>query len=304
MERLSDVATRVLERAKQDHAQLTTKIRTTGARCFVEKYLAPLRETVPADVTVEQLTNHARWELAEAARRASLCARCPDAGGECAGESMPTEAGLLPVWVGDRLDYEPCAKWRAFAERRWLREAGVPTAFVEKSFDTFNADAPPARVAAEQCRAYASEVVLRPHPDAPAPTPRSLTLVGESGSGKSHLAVAILRALYDRLEHPPRIVFAYAPLFLDDVRRELAEYGKSPALDSAHQSDLLVLDDIGAERVTDFSRERLEALVHDRWSNARSMIVTQNCTHERLAETMGTPIVRRLLEASDVVVKL
>lgn len=65
--------------------------------------------------------------------------------------------------------------------------------------------------------------------------------------------------------------------------------------------DLLVLDDLGAEKVTDWSRQLLYLLIDRRYRNQKQTIVTTNLTPDQLAETIDARIVSRLAEMGVVI---
>lgn len=104
---------------------------------------------------------------------------------------------------------------------------------------------------------------------------------GRTGTGKSTLATAItqeyLRAGYD-------VLFAFVPDLLDDIRasyrrderREDEDAIERDPLEAARRVTLLVLDDLGAERGTDWAVETLSKLVNFREANALTTIVTSN----------------------------
>ena len=61
--------------------------------------------------------------------------------------------------------------------------------------------------------------------------------------------------------------------------------------------DLLHLDDLGAERRTDWVLEQLYSIVNERWQSQRSILVTSNLTDlNELREQVGPRTVSRLTE--------
>ncbi len=61
--------------------------------------------------------------------------------------------------------------------------------------------------------------------------------------------------------------------------------------------DLLHLDDLGAEKRTDWVLEQLYAIVNERWQDERSIVVTTNTTDlDALRDQIGSRTVSRLLE--------
>ena len=61
--------------------------------------------------------------------------------------------------------------------------------------------------------------------------------------------------------------------------------------------DLLHLDDLGAERTTEWVLEQLYAIVNERWQDGRSIVVTTNLQSlDELREQLGARTVSRLTE--------
>ena len=99
-----------------------------------------------------------------------------------------------------------------------------------------------------------------------------LLLFGDVGTGKTYAAGCIANALIDRLES---VLFVGMS---DVVNRMQGSFG----LDRGHYTktlmrpDLLILDDLGAERNTSFSKERVFDVVDKRLLTGKPMIVTTN----------------------------
>ena len=64
---------------------------------------------------------------------------------------------------------------------------------------------------------------------------------------------------------------------------------------------LLIIDDIGAERVTDWVRERMVSIINTRVSNNLTTIYTSNLSPEELRGELGDRIASRILGSSQVV---
>jgi DNA replication protein DnaC len=64
--------------------------------------------------------------------------------------------------------------------------------------------------------------------------------------------------------------------------------------------DLLHLDDLGAERPTEWVLEQLYSIVNERWQEQRSIVVTSNLMDlDAVREQVGARTVSRLLEICD-----
>ena len=86
------------------------------------------------------------------------------------------------------------------------------------------------------------------------------------------------------------------------IRREThsAEDSYLRLLDRLTAVDLLQVDDVGAERTTDWALEVFYTVVNERYENQRSMIITTNITdREELREQITDRTVSRLTEMCD-----
>lgn len=113
----------------------------------------------------------------------------------------------------------------------------------------------------------------------------SLVLGGGTGVGKTHLAVAMVQELVSRGKCA---IFVPTVDLLDEVRAGY-ESGKADQIQrGAREADCLVLDDLGAQRTTDWVAERLFALLDDRYRNGRQTVITTNAVSMKdLSEGLG-----------------
>lgn len=76
---------------------------------------------------------------------------------------------------------------------------------------------------------------------------------------------------------------------------------KQGLLTKSSTTRLLIIDDIGAERVTDWVRERMVSIINTRVSNNLTTIYTSNLSPEELRGELGDRIASRVLGSSQVV---
>jgi DNA replication protein DnaC len=92
------------------------------------------------------------------------------------------------------------------------------------------------------------------------------------------------------------------PSLLDGLRAWIAHPEDKDPLWRYIRADLLVLDDLGRERVTDWATERLYVLVNARYGELRPTIATTNLRpSELVALPQYGPIVSRLLDGRQAV---
>lgn len=135
----------------------------------------------------------------------------------------------------------------------------------------------------KQFRMAANEWIAEGFNDA-----RNLILLGPTGSGKTSIAYAIGREIYI-LGHKVKIWQA-AELFDEMRTQEKAQI----VLESVKNAELLILDDLGSERKTEWVEERLFLIIDYRWQWQLPIIVTTNLTNEEFSTKLSERISSRL----------
>jgi DNA replication protein DnaC len=126
---------------------------------------------------------------------------------------------------------------------------------------------------------------------------RGFWFYGDVGTGKTSLAMLISKSASDA----GRSVAIYSvPQLLAHIKATYEEGSGSSYLDlfrRLSRVDLLHLDDLGAEKRTEWVLEQLYAIVNERWQEQRSIVVTTNLAdREELREQVGARTVSRLSE--------
>jgi DNA replication protein DnaC len=126
---------------------------------------------------------------------------------------------------------------------------------------------------------------------------RGLWLMGDTGTGKTTLAMAVSKA---SLEAGRSVAIYSLPKLLARIRRT---YDAEPGGDSylafferLGAVDLLHIDDLGAEKSSEWVLEQLYVLVNERYEAQRSILVTTNLDQQQLEDQIGARTVSRLVE--------
>lgn len=123
---------------------------------------------------------------------------------------------------------------------------------------------------------------------------RNLVVLGPVGTGKTGLAVGALRDVFVR---GGSVKFGTVPSLLDQIRpsREAPDEPRRE-LRSLTSVDVLLLDDIGVHKATDWTAERLYVIVNDRHEDGRPTITTSNCTLAEMEAAVGPRTISRLMD--------
>lgn len=168
----------------------------------------------------------------------------------------------------------------------FIARAGIPQRFRSCTFDSY----PGSQSALSTVKAFAEAGQF------------SVFLYGGYGVGKTGIAVSLLKARVER--ECEAALFVTVPNLLDAIRRGYAEKSTeqdSQMLDRAKRVRYLVLDDIGAERVTDWVADRLALIIGHRHDEELATAFTSNLTLDQLAGRVGERTGWRIAEMCEVI---
>ncbi|HLY47877.1 MAG TPA: ATP-binding protein [Solirubrobacteraceae bacterium] len=129
-------------------------------------------------------------------------------------------------------------------------------------------------------------------------TGRGLWFMGPVGTGKTTLAMLVSKSA---LAAGRSVAIYSLPRLLNEIRdTHRAERSHVDLLDRLTAVDLLHIDDVGAERTTDWVLEELYSIVNARYEDQRSVVITTNILdREKLCEQITERTVSRLTEMCD-----
>src|ERR1700683_3560521 len=168
-------------------------------------------------------------------------------------------------------------------------EANIPPLYAKASFENFLLSRDNPIGYRELTEVYlAVRGYARDFPNAKKP---GLLLMGDPGSGKTHLAVAAFRVIMSKGFEG--LFFDYQNL-LDRIRSGYDSSSNSShreAYRSAMDTEVILLDDLGAHRVTDWVEDTVTSIITSRCNQRKALIATTNlidpeagyATYERTA---------------------
>lgn len=153
---------------------------------------------------------------------------------------------------------------------------------------------------------------------------KSLYIEGPAGTGKTHLAAAIVRHhimnapvrvsvnsdfFSPPLKHyqaPSTKLFPYfvsVPQLLQKIRASYngGHESEGKILSTCRAADLLILDDLAAEKATDWVRQMVHVIVDDRYNNMKQTIITSNLGLDSIGQALDDRIASRIAGMCELV---
>lgn len=182
------------------------------------------------------------------------------------------------------------AKRKAAAWERTLGNAGIPERFKGRTLDTYKPENDKQRTIHAFCRDYAAGFAEV------GKSGRSLLMLGLPGTGKTHLSIGI--AIQIMREGHTAVFCTASRMFrsIKDTYSKKSEKTESDAVAIYTQCDLLIIDEVGVQRGSDYERDTLFDVINERYENLRPTIILSNLTIEEAKAYLGERVFDRLRE--------
>lgn len=180
---------------------------------------------------------------------------------------------------------------------RKLGAATIPTRFARKTFADYNAESDGQKKALTVCQEYADN--FKAHFD----EGRCLLLLGKPGTGKTHLAAAIANQLVTTTA--ATAIYRTVGGILQHIKGSFdrdSGYSEKDAYDAYATASLLVIDEVGATKPTEFELATLFAIINSRYEELMPTVIISNMPPKSLPEALGERCVDRLREGGGIAV--
>jgi DNA replication protein DnaC len=128
---------------------------------------------------------------------------------------------------------------------------------------------------------------------------KGLYIYGGVGTGKTHIAYAIQKRWYELGQSS---LFWNMTELIDEIRSDFSrtekEFISERVLD---YQNLLFLDDIGAEKPTEWVEEKIYLIVNKRYNDMLPTIFTSNLKIDELANRIGDRIASRIVGMCEII---
>jgi DNA replication protein DnaC len=179
------------------------------------------------------------------------------------------DTGWRPVDRDGVRRVERCGCWRDAITARLQDDARIPPRYARCDLDHF--------LMYPNERLQNAVAAARRFADAFPAVTKGLCLIGPPGIGKTHIAVAVLRRVI--VEKAARGLFYDVRDLLRVIRSTYNPVVRTAEMDILRpvmDADVLVLDDLGAEKPSEWVEETMNLIVNTRYNERRPTIFTTN----------------------------
>jgi len=171
-----------------------------------------------------------------------------------------------------------------------LKDCGIGIRFKNKTFSNF--DKTQNTEAFNICKEYAKNFLQHSKEG------KGLFLYGNVGTGKTHLAVAIVDyiARLHKNEINGSIRFITVTELLQTIKDSFKYTDGKNVIDRFKKCRLLIIDDMGTNKVTDWTQEVFYSIINYRYENLLPTIITTNLTIDEFKKVNDERLMSRIFE--------
>lgn len=184
--------------------------------------------------------------------------------------------------------------------------AHIPKRYDECSFDNYYPQRTNIEYQRSQANAHtAAKALTKEYPLQDI----GLLFIGPCGVGKTHLAISIIRALIEQ-KRIPCLFYDFRDLLkeIQDSYNPISQNSEVRVLAPVYEAEVLVLDELGASKPTDWVRDTMTQIINKRYNDKKLTIFTTNYldkvaspNEETLTDRVGIRLRSRLHEMCRVI---
>lgn len=196
---------------------------------------------------------------------------------QCSGATSDREHAIE---AEAKKEYEAKRQMHIEKVKMLTRGSGIRGRYLEKSLDNF-------RVENGNEKAFKTALKYVEKFTELLKTGQGLYITGSFGVGKTHLATGIAKAL---IESEYKVICKPSINLLADIRATYDKEGEQSEytlLRDYLKADLLIIDDLGKESITDWSLSMLYTILNMRYEDSRPLIITTNYSDTELIERLS-----------------
>lgn len=224
----------------------------------------------------------------------------PKVDADPAAGHIETEPEVCEICLGTGVEVvpgkgaRPCTCRNQGQHSNFLARVNLPRRYSDCHFHNYK----PQNPSQDRAFKFASKLTM----EYPA-VERGLLLMGSVGVGKTHLAVSILKGLTERGFGCLFYEFGSLLKEIQDSYNSNTRTSELAVLSPVFNADVLVLDELGASKPTDWVRDTMAHIINTRYNDQKLTIFTTNYLDERkndreetLEDRVGVRLRSRLFE--------
>lgn len=127
-----------------------------------------------------------------------------------------------------------------------------------------------------------------------------------TGNGKTTWSAKLLMAYFDKVwaysQLKCRGIYLYTPTFLNALKTQfINNISLSEYISNIKNADLVIFDDLGVGKLSDFDKSNLLDVIDFRLNNHKSTIFTSNLDYTQLVDLFGDRLSSRIYNSSTII---